>query len=103
MRAEEDLANVGVPPQGNQLPLQDQAPVILPPMQDGEIRSTFVTFRQAMSTQDQVVATQYQAMKDLENWKVGPRVQQQTNTMASHLRDFKKMNPPMFVGSKVNE
>ena len=28
---------------------------------------------------------------------------QHANTMASHLRDFAKMNPPMFYGSRSDE
>ena len=36
------------------------------------------------------------------NREVGPRVSQHANTMASHLRDFRK-NPPIFFGSKVDE
>ena len=45
VRVGEDLANIKVPlqenkflPQGNQVPLQDQALVIPPPMTDEEIR-----------------------------------------------------------------
>ena len=64
-RVEEYLANAGVPaqenqapPQGNQVPLQYQAPVIPPPMTDGEIRSENLSLAQAMTTQDQTLATE---------------------------------------------
>lgn len=52
-RMEENLANVGVPPQGNhaspqdnKVPPQEQALVISSPMSYGEIRSTFLTLLQ---------------------------------------------------------
>ena len=38
-----------------------------------------------------------------ENWQVVPRPHQQVTTMASRLRDFIRMNPPTFYGSKVKE
>ncbi len=38
-----------------------------------------------------------------ENQKVAPRVNQKASTMASRLRDFSRIKPPMFFGSKVNE
>ena len=37
------------------------------------------------------------------NRGVGPRVQQNGNTIASFLRDIKRMNTEMFLGVKVNE
>ena len=37
------------------------------------------------------------------NRKVGPRVPQHAKTMASRLRDFTIMSPPMFFGSSSNE
>ena len=70
---------------------------------DGEIRSSFLCLAQAMTTQSQVVSTQAQAMTTQANKEVGPRVQQSASTMVSCLRDFRRMNPPMFFGSKVNE
>ncbi|TMX02453.1 hypothetical protein EJD97_021540 [Solanum chilense] len=76
---EKDWANVGVPPQGNQVPPQgnhvsphEHAPVIPPPMTNREIRSIFVTSAQVMTTQSQEM-------------------------------DFTRWNPPMFYGMKVNE
>ncbi|TMX03309.1 hypothetical protein EJD97_017135 [Solanum chilense] len=109
-RVEEDLANAGVSPQGNQvppednqLPPQEQAPVIPPPMKDREIRSTFFTLSQAMTTKGQAVATEAQGMTTHANREVGPRVQQNESTMAFRLRDFTRMKHSMFFGSKVNE
>ena len=37
------------------------------------------------------------------NWDVAPCLHQQVTTMASRLRDFTRMNPPTFYGSKVNQ
>ena len=56
----------------------------------------FLRLAQAMTTQVQHMAVQ-------ANWEVGPRVNQNSNTLASHLRDFTGMNPPMFFLCKVNE
>ena len=56
---EEYLSNVGVPyhgyevpPQEKQLPPQEQALVIPPPMTHGEIRSSFVTLAQEITTKE---------------------------------------------------
>ncbi|TMX04919.1 hypothetical protein EJD97_003881 [Solanum chilense] len=56
-----------------------------------------------MTTHVQAVATQPQAMAAQSNREFGPRVHQNASSMASHLRDFTRMNPQMFFGSKVNE
>ena len=37
------------------------------------------------------------------NRDIAPRPHQQVTTMASCLRDFTRMNPPTFFGSKVDE
>ena len=72
-------------------------------MIDREIRSAFFTLAQPTTTQAQEVATQAQAMAAKENREVGPLVQPNFSTTASRLRDFTRMNPHMFYGSKVNE
>ncbi|TMW98660.1 hypothetical protein EJD97_003682 [Solanum chilense] len=76
--AEESIANVGdndnqAPPQDNQVPLLEEV---------------------AMGDQVPVVPP---AME------VEPRVPQHGSTMASHLRDFTRINPPMFFGLRSNE
>ena len=49
------------------------------------------------------VTSQVQAMPSKVNREVGPRVSQYDSTMASCLRDFTRMNPPMFFGSRSDE
>lgn len=56
-----------------------------------------------MTTQSQAVATLVQAMTAHANREIWPCVHQNSTTMASHLRDFTKMNPPMFFASKIRE
>ena len=115
-RVKEDNTSVGASPQDNQdpsqgnqappqekVPLGGQALIIPPAMTDEEIRSTFLTLPRAMTTQSQVVAAQSQAMTTQANQKVGPRVNQNASTMASRLRNFIRMSPPMLFGSKVDE
>lgn len=47
---EDGLDNEGDTPIDNQVPQQEQASIILPPMTDREIRSAFFTLTQAMTT-----------------------------------------------------
>ena len=49
------------------------------------------------------MTTQAQSMAAQENREVAPRVNQNVSNMASRLRDFSRMYPPMFFGYKVNE
>ena len=44
-----------------------------------------------------------QVMTAKVNREVGPRMPPHASTMASRLRNFTRMNPPMFYGSKVDE
>ncbi|TMW85924.1 hypothetical protein EJD97_022258 [Solanum chilense] len=108
------MANVGaqdnqVPQQYNQVPplekvvMGDQVLVVPPPMTDGEIKADFITLTQAMTSQDNVSTSQVQAMTTQMNREVGPRLPQHTNIVASHLRDFTRMNAPIFFGSKSDE
>ncbi|KAK4713360.1 hypothetical protein R3W88_019267 [Solanum pinnatisectum] len=55
-------------------------------MTNKEIRSVFLILARAMEAQ--------------ETRDVGPRVNTNEATMASKLRDFVRMNPPVFLGSK---
>ena len=63
---------------------------------DGEVRESLFQMAQSITTQTQAITTQ-------ANREVAPRENQHASTMASCLRDFVKMNPPMYFGSKVNE
>ncbi|XP_049394719.1 uncharacterized protein LOC125859009 [Solanum stenotomum] len=58
-------------------------------MTNGEIREAFLSLARAMTTQ--------------ANTDVRPRVNAIESIVASRLRDFKRMNPPTFLGSKVDE
>ena len=108
-RVEKEIENGGVPPHDNQAPSQEQVPLcgkalVNPPiMSDGEISATFLNLTKFMDNQAQVITTQAQAMMTQANREVAPHVNQNSITMASRLRDFSRMNPPMFIGSKVNE
>ena len=57
---------------------------------------------QAITTQVQAATTQSQAMTTQANGEVVPCPHQQVTTMASRLRDFCRMNPPTFYGSKID-
>ena len=35
--------------------------------------------------------------------RIGPRINVENRTMTFRLRDFMRMNPPIFIGSKVGE
>ena len=113
-KAEEGIANAGAhenqaPPKVNQVPQLEkvamgcEVPVIPPPMMDGEIRADFLNLSQAMTSQANDVTSQVQAITALVNREVGHRMPPHASTMASHLRDFTRMNRPMFFGSKDNE
>ena len=51
---------------------------------------------QAITTKAQPIATQY-------NMKVFPQENYNAITMTSCMRDFTRVNPPMYFGSKVDE
>ena len=106
---EEDIANVGGPPYGDQLPHLDedmnyyQALVSAPPLTDGDIRDAFLHMDLAITTQAQAATTKSQAMTAQANRQVVPRPNNQVSTMTFHLRNFTMINPPTFYGSKVEE
>ena len=108
------MANVGyqdnqVPPHNNQVPpleevaMGDHVPHVPPLMNDVEIRETFLTLAQAIISQDNVVTSQVQAMIAQLNREVRPRLPQHANTVVSCLRDFPRINPYMFNGSRSDE
>ena len=107
-RLDEEIANVGVSPQGNQVPPleeganDDQDPVNPPPLKDGDIRDAFLQMAQDITTQAQAVTTKTQAMTQA-NREVVPRENQHVGTMASLLRDFTRMNPPTTMGQKLRK
>ena len=99
---EEENVNEGVPPQdpqglqGDQVPQGNQVPVDPLAMSNEEFRSALLMMAQAVTTQAQ--AMMVQATRGVET-HVNPIV----STMASWLRDFVRMSPPVFLDSKVNE
>ena len=79
----------------------DQYLVVTLPMMDGEIREDIFYFDQEWHLK--FLTSQVKAMTDQVNREGEPRGPKQANTMASHWRDFTRMNPSMFFSSKSNE
>ena len=65
-------------------------------MTDGEVREELLQMAQDITTQAQAITTQ-------ANREVVPPENQHASTMASRLRNFTRLNPLMFYGSKVDE
>ncbi|TMX00996.1 hypothetical protein EJD97_025438 [Solanum chilense] len=86
-RLELEISNAGAPPCDYQ----------------SDIRDILVQMAQDITTQDQSATIQAQAMTPHANREVGPRANQEVSTMASRLRDFTQINPPILCGSKVEE
>ena len=81
----------------------DQVSDVPTPMTDGEIRATFLTLAQAMTSQAIFVTSQVQAITSQVNREIGTRVPQHDNTIALRLRDFARLSSPIFLGSKSEE
>ena len=73
----------------------DQFLVNSPSMTDSEVK-------EALFQMAQVVTTQAKAIMAHDNREVAPRVNEHVSTAASHLRDFTRMDPPKYIGSKVH-
>lgn len=78
-----------------QVAANDQILVNPPVMTDGEVRSSLFKMSQAITTHAQAITTQ-------ANREVVPR-ENHASTSASFLRDFTRINPPLYFGSKVDE
>ena len=63
--------------------------MVPPKMTNGEVREALLALAQAMTTH--------------VNRGIEPRVNVVESTMTSILRDFVRMNPPIFLGSNVGE
>ncbi|TMX04190.1 hypothetical protein EJD97_010881, partial [Solanum chilense] len=84
--------NVHQGDKNNQVPIMEEGNevlVVLLKMANGEIREALLTLARAMTTQ--------------VNRDIGLRVNAMESTMTSRFRDFRRMNPPIFFGSKVGE
>ena len=61
---------------------------------DGEVRTTLVQMAQDITLQAQAMTAQSE-QQDV------PKKNPPSSTMASRLRDFMRMNPPVYTGSKI--
>ena len=66
-------------------------------------KGSLLQMAQAITTQAQDSTTQAQAMITQSNPEVVTWANQHVGTMATHLRDFTRMNPPNFYRSKIKE
>ena len=85
---------------GNQVPPQvplvaNQVQVNAAGLTDCEVRNALLQMAQAITTQDQAIMAQ--AVRE-----GSPKENPHSRTMASRLRDFTRMNPPVYYGSKTS-
>ena len=59
--------------------------------------------REALFQMAQAITLQALAMKSHDEQKGDPTKDPPASTMASRLRDFTRMNPPIYTGSKIAE
>ena len=81
-----------MPPQGDHVPTRGEGnEVLLVPLDttNGEIREAFLALARPMTTH--------------VNRGIEPRENAMESTMSSWLKDFVRINPPIFHGSKVGE
>ena len=86
---------------GNQAPPQApaagvQVHVNPAALTNGELRAALVQMAKAFTAQTQAITAQ-------ATREGAPRENPPTSTMASKLRDFTRMNPPVYFGSRTNE
>lgn len=85
------------------IPIGARVLVVPPPVRDEEIRSDFLNFAQAMPSNVNTITSHVQDIMAQVKQEVGPHNPQHASTMSSHLRDFTRLNPHMFFGSKEGE
>lgn len=81
----------------------DQAPLNPLPLTVGDIRTSFPNISQDIKAQAQASTTRAQAMNSQAYREVGHPKHQLLATMASRSRNFTRMNPPTFYGSKFED
>ena len=93
-RLEEEIANVGAAPHGDQVPPLEEdanmenAMVNTPLLMDETIRTALLQMAQGITSQAKATMVQDQAMKAQSNHKIMPCLHQQVTIMASRLRHF---------------
>ncbi|WMV29843.1 hypothetical protein MTR67_023228 [Solanum verrucosum] len=103
-RVEEEVANdEGVPREGPQVPLDEQAPVDPANVTQAEFRAYMQMISQAMTAQTQAMTIQAKTITAQATRDVRAHVNPNAGTPASRIRDFTSMNPSTLYGSKVDE
>ena len=62
-----------------------------------------VEIRDAFKTLTQFMTTQVQDIIEKSNRRVGPQVNPNASTLASRIRDLKRMNPTTYHGTNMDE